>query len=104
MIKGLDNYDWKEAFLYADFTREDIEEIIAISEGENEVSDWLGVFKLKNGMFGYLQARCDYIGWDCQASGQSNQDDNLENLIKMKIGKEKRHRLALSIAEDLLKN
>jgi hypothetical protein len=41
MISTLDTYDWENAFYYASFDREDVIEIIACEEGENDGSlDW----------------------------------------------------------------
>ena len=87
MLEPLNTYDWKEAFKYAAphkcedghshgpesvivadvstdaFTREDVEEIIALEEGENDGEAWVAVFKLKDGRFACLRAWCDYTGW-----------------------------------------
>lgn len=104
MLKQLDNYDREEAFEYADFDREDVEEIIASADGENDGDPWLMLVKLKNGIYGYLKAWCDYTGWDCQAGGHSETDADMDNLIKMKIGKEDRARLGKQIPEDGLVN
>lgn len=73
------SYDWKEAFAYAvkpdecppgtgidrsGFTREDVAEVIAIDDGENDGQNWMGVFRLRDGRFAFLSAGCDYTGWD----------------------------------------
>lgn len=73
----IDDDDWKEVFDYADkpmavlqadvscegFTREDVAEIIAIEDGENDESEWIGVFRLNDGRFAFLTAGCDFTGW-----------------------------------------
>lgn len=86
MLKELDNYDWQEAFGYAGeqgcqgyaepqpvanfkgdtstFARKDVKTIVAMDEGCNDEESWLGVFELKDGRFAYLEAWCDYTGWD----------------------------------------
>ncbi len=79
MLTRLDDPDWKEAFEYADgptpvqfgapaetasFTRDDVVEIVAAEEGENDGADWLGVFHLSDGRYAVLRAGCDYTGWD----------------------------------------
>lgn len=79
--------DWKEAFAFAGkesgcntekpekalpnddistepFGREDIERIIAKSEGIHDEKDWLVAGQLKDGRFFFLSAGCDYTGWD----------------------------------------
>ena len=77
MLEQLNDYDWEEAFKYASptsilveefidtssFSQEDVVEIIAIEDGENDGSDWIGVFKLKDGRYASLRAWCDYTGW-----------------------------------------
>jgi hypothetical protein len=78
MLDRLNEFDWEEAFKYAEkperiegdvtvstapFDREGVKEIIAIVDGENDESDWLGVFELHDGRFAVLGANCDYTGW-----------------------------------------
>jgi len=104
--------DWEEAFGIAEgptavegedgvsveeFFREDVEEVIAMSEGENDGPDWLLVAKLKDGRFAFLEAGCDYTGWDCQASGAVVVSTTLERLIRFGIGDDQRERLRLSV-------
>ena len=48
----------------APFVRDDIEMVLASSEGENDGLDWIGVFKLKDGRFLLAYGGCDYTGWD----------------------------------------
>jgi hypothetical protein len=84
----LDSYDWQEAFgfcgepdTYADkiriegalpkkeydlspFTRENVTDIACYSEGENDGESWQIVGKLKDGRWFFLEAGCDYTGWD----------------------------------------
>src|SRR6478735_8794661 len=47
--------------------RTDVAEIIAAVNGENDESEWLGVFRLNDGRFLLASGSCDYTGWDCQA-------------------------------------
>ncbi len=44
--------------------RSDVEEIIALVNGENDGPDWVGVFKLKDGRYLVASGGCDYTGWD----------------------------------------
>lgn len=46
-----------------DIKKKDVNEIIAISNGENDGNSWLGLFLLTNGMFMMVRAWCDYTGW-----------------------------------------
>lgn len=75
----LDTYDWEHIFNeYArpdrcvpddtttptdPFTREDVETIFGLLEGDNDGPSWVGVFKLKDGRYAYLTGSCDYTGW-----------------------------------------
>lgn len=50
---------------------------VALVEGENDEADWYGLFygihRAVDGapMWTFVQAGCDYTGWDCQADGYS---------------------------------
>jgi hypothetical protein len=86
-----EDYDWRQVFKYAGwrdpegyhnpptngpevaypgctvsiepFGPDDVAEIIAAEEGENDCSDWICVLKLKDGRYVSLRAGCDYTGW-----------------------------------------
>lgn len=65
MLKELESYDWEECFgegsggntdketeafggvSDAPFSREDVVEILAIAEGENDGADWVAVVRLR---------------------------------------------------------
>jgi hypothetical protein len=78
MFAELDTYDWQEAFKYArvavepvigdevhatPFDREDVRAIFVRLEGENDESDWVGIFRLEDGRVAALAAWCDSTGW-----------------------------------------
>lgn len=76
VIAALDNYDWEEIFKYnqpqvvmggdcsaAPFTRDDVVEVLKMVEGENDGPPWLGLFRLRDERFLYIEAGCDYTGW-----------------------------------------
>jgi len=101
-----DSYDWREAFVYADhirvaynckpdgFSMDDVAEITAASEGENDGPSWLMCGRLNDGRWFYLSAGCDYTGWDCQAGGDAQVADTLSNLKQYAMdneGSAKRH-------------
>jgi len=77
-----------------EFTRADVVEIIAIDDGEADERDWLGLFKLSNGLFAFVAAGCDYTGWDCRSGGNAVVSDSLSNLISHGMGGNERERLA----------
>lgn len=53
------------------FTVDDVAELLAISEGENEGPSWWWILSLKDGRFLALTGWCDYTGWDCQSDAES---------------------------------
>lgn len=78
--------DWGHVFSYADpkthprkwsasrpitdtpvsqdsFTWQDVVDVLGTVAGDNAGSDWVGVFKLRDGRFALLTAGCDYTGW-----------------------------------------
>lgn len=89
MFAELDTGDWAEVFKYAGasasdwsdpselpgpvlgfedwepraYDREDVAEIIAIVDGDNDGPDWLGVFVMTDGVYLVIRAGCDYTGW-----------------------------------------
>ena len=59
-----DEYDQSEAMSYADFTEDEISKVIVSDEGIPDENDWLALFEMKDGRYGFLSAGCDYTGWD----------------------------------------
>lgn len=96
-IEDLAEYDWNEALNYAQFSVDQIESIIASSEGENDGDYWLLVVHLKDGRFGYLSAGCDYTGWDCQAGGDSYIAPSLAELQRWNMTSRDRRRLGMEL-------
>ena len=78
MIKELEGYDWSEAFEYGyptpavpmayigldSFTTEDVRSVAGSYEGENDGDSWMVYGELNDGRWFYLEAWCDYTGWD----------------------------------------
>ncbi len=110
----IEDYDWKEAFGYASnirtatncsnnsFNIEDVICIIKESEGQNDGESWMMVGQLKDNRFFFLDAWCDYTGWDCQSSGDAQVADTLENLIRFGMTEEARERLNLQIPGEMI--
>jgi hypothetical protein len=100
-----ENWDWQEAFAYGKDIRTatgcsntpfgigDVADVIAADPGENDSQSWMMAGKLKDGRFFFLDAWCDYTGWDCQAGGDGQVADTLDNLIRFGMTKEARERL-----------
>lgn len=53
------------------FGLDDIAQVLAVHEGENEGDNWRWILRLNDGRFAFLQGGCDYTGWDCQSSADS---------------------------------
>jgi hypothetical protein len=130
MLKELDDYSWGEAFGYAGeldtcanrygdyskvthvefttekvhtspFNREDVVEIIAMSEGENDGPNWLIVGHLNDGRYFSLDAGCDYTGWDCQANGFAQVAATKDDIIRLGLGDPERKRLCLTLGIEM---
>lgn len=117
MLKELDDYDWCEVFgegsgntsaikptripgekcSLDSFGRKDVAEILGISEGERDESDWMIWGKLKDGRFFVVTAGCDYTGWDCRAWNDGNVAETKENLIQFAMSDAERSRFGLSL-------
>lgn len=115
MLEPLQDFDWEEAFKYAEqpiqvpftesvdlagFKREDIEEIVALSEGTNDEENWIAVFKLTDGRVAFLDAGCDYTGWGCREWGESEVCGTLEDMIRYGLTDTHRQRLNLPLEGD----
>jgi hypothetical protein len=53
------------------YAREDIAEVLAVWQGENDGDDWRWILRLNDGRFVYLKGGCDYTGWDCRSYAES---------------------------------
>lgn len=114
MLAELDTWDWQAIFGFIEsdgvrqvlsdgtssapekslvFTRDDVVEITAMVEGENDGPSWIGVFKLANGRYAFAEGGCDYTGWDCQASGGATIADTLDDLVRWVLSDDDRQRL-----------
>ena len=103
------SYDWQSAFEYASIIRtasecskdgfgmHDVAEVLAWSEGENDGPSWLMVGKLNDGRYFFLDAGCDYTGWDCKAGGDAQVASTLDRLKRYGMTEEARERLEMPI-------
>lgn len=107
-----DDYSWVEAFIYGSSIRtnpaiegvslspisiDDVTEVIAMQEGENDGPSWIMAGRVKDGRYFFLSAGCDYTGWDCQASGDVMFAASREDLIRFCIPNDDRDRLSLTL-------
>ena len=47
----------------------DLETIYAFQEGENDNEEWILLGQAQSGYYVFMEARCDYTGFDCQGGG-----------------------------------
>lgn len=81
-----DSYNWISAFDEANYGGvrnanpldtvdlspvriEDVAQVFGSEEGENDGPSWVCCGLLKDGRAFFMEAGCDYTGWDCQAGG-----------------------------------
>lgn len=105
MLTAIQNSDnWKNAFLHANLNShknpridlEDVEVVLASSNGDGMDHDWIGVFILKSGQFLYIEAGYDadehFPAWDATSGGDMIVSDGLEEIIDQ-MGDSSRARL-----------
>jgi hypothetical protein len=74
-----------------------VAEIIAAVNGENDESEWIGVFLLNDGRFLIAEGGCDYTGWDCRAGNSLCVCGSLHDAIKYGLNPEQQKRLGLRL-------
>lgn len=104
-----EDYDWQEAFAYArnirtatgcdpaPFTIDDVASVHAADPGQNDEQSWMMAGQLKDGRWFFLDAWCDYTGWDCQAGGDAQVANSLPALIRYGMTEEARQRMNLEL-------
>ena len=103
MLVELNTSDWEEAFKYAgelyvnaygclstSFTREDVIEIYGMDNGENDERPWRIYGRLNDNRYFYLEAGCDYTGWNCQADGSAWVSSTRNGIIREGLTEEAR--------------
>ncbi len=109
MLARLYNDDWEQVFAYAhqpsdvrkhqlttlSYTRESVKEILAMSDGEGDEDQWIGLFEMLDGRFLVVRAGCDSTGWDCQQWGSAEVADDLGTLILYGLSLNERERLGI---------
>jgi hypothetical protein len=85
-----------------EFTRADVQEIVAIEDGEADGESWIGVFRVavippgrsdRFWFFAFVTAGCDYTGWDCQSGDNAMVHVDLDKLWRLGLGDSDRERL-----------
>lgn len=68
------DYDLRACLEYnpqSEFNVDNIKDVLAVWEGENDRDAWRWILKLNDGRFVFLKGACDYTGWDCQSWANS---------------------------------
>lgn len=121
MLKELEGYDWEEVFgegsggncsaivpqtppgedrtSKATFCREDVDKIYGQSEGEKDEQEWIVWGKLKDGRWFVAAGRCDYTGWDCQASNDGAVASTRKDLIRFCMTDQQRERFDITLSQ-----
>jgi hypothetical protein len=76
-------------------SREDVIEIIAAVNGENDGEEWIGVFLLRDGRYLVAQGSCDYTGWDCQAGNSMVVASSWSDIMQFGLSDCEKRRLGL---------
>lgn len=77
------------------FVLEDIAEIKAVWEGENDGDNWHWFLVLNDGRNVFLEGGCDYTGWDCQSWASHQFVDSVETLDQILSKLDERVRISL---------
>ncbi len=77
---------------------DDIAEVLASDEGENDGPNWIALLRLKDGRLVAMSAGCDYTGWDCQAGGSSIVGGpDLEAMHRLGLDSDERDRMRITL-------
>lgn len=113
------DYDWQEVFAFANngeggagnsggsvpklvldakcsaapFSLADVAVIVDQRAGENDGPSWMVAGVLNDGRAFFIEAGCDYTGWDCQASGTAWVADDLAAILRWGMTDEAREHL-----------
>lgn len=71
----------------------DVAHIYDASPGENDGPSWQIVGLLNDGRCFFIEAGCDYTGWDCHSSGSAWVADDLASILRWGMTDEARERL-----------
>lgn len=117
MFKQLDDYNWAEVFgeryslgkptpnrhpndkitSNASFSREDVETIHGLVEGEHDGPSWVVYGQLTDKRYFVARGGCDYTGWDCQAGNSADVASSLEDIIRFGLDDDERSRLGVQL-------
>jgi hypothetical protein len=65
------------------FKMSDVAEVIAVANGEKDELSWIGLFRTVGGFYLFVEAWCDYTGWDCQSGASAEWHTDLDQAKAM---------------------
>lgn len=77
----MQDYDYAELMEYGPPV-EDVAEVVRTYDGCPDEENWLVVLKMKDGRWCFVEAGCDYTGWDCRAGGNHYFASSEEELVR----------------------
>jgi hypothetical protein len=96
-LSEFNTYDWNKVFAFSDFDLSKVIKILYASEGWNDGDCWMIAGVLTDGRYFYIEAGCDYTGWDCQCSGSCSMSNTLDNLIRYEMTDNARYRFGINL-------
>lgn len=87
--RGVIGYNWSTVM----FDVDDIAEVLASADGENDGASWIAALRLHDGRFALMSAWCDYTGWGCRDGGDVQFAASLADLVRLAMTTEDRARL-----------
>lgn len=79
-------------------TLDDVQEVLAHSDGDNDGPNWIAALRLKDGRFVFLSAWCDATGFGCEDGGDFQFASSLNELVRWAMGNEDRFRLGYKLS------
>lgn len=110
-----DDYNWGEVFNFSGNARcadpnkeynlsgfgvEDVRFVFFEDAGCNDGESWIIAGQLKDERYFFIDAWCDYTGWDCQSGGSCTIADSFKELVELGMTEEARERFGVN-NEDL---
>jgi hypothetical protein len=72
-----------------------VDQIVAAVNGQNDGPSWVGLFLMKDGSWVVAEGSCDYTGWDCQAGNNLYVGLSLDDVVRYGLTPDNRTRLRI---------
>lgn len=81
------------------FGFDDVADVLASVDGDNDGPSWVCVVALKDGRFSALEGSCDYTGWDCQSGASCVVARSLADCVRLGVSHTEWTRLGVTVAD-----